>query len=197
MDIGYYESVTLLLVSIVLLIVLSIVFVSWRNGISPMPTSLKVRQVVGEEVKRLYGWNSGLIVEAGSGWGTLGIHVAKQCRNCKVVGIENSPIPLWVSQLLAWLTFGVHPKQSSASSTYSSVTFRKGNIYTYPYANADLVICYLYPGAMKRLSPIFHEQLAPGAQIISVCFALPDWEPEKVITCKDFYRTQVYVYTVK
>ncbi|WP_239615642.1 class I SAM-dependent methyltransferase [Cohnella mopanensis] len=194
MNLGIYETMTLLLILIVLSVLISIVIVSWRNGISPMPTSKRVSRVVVSEVKRLAGL--GLIVEAGSGWGTLGIQVARSCKGIRLVGIENSPIPLWVSKAMAWLAFGVHPKPRSVRSASSgvAVTFRKGNIYSYSYARADLVICYLYPGAMQRLGPIFREQLAPGASVISVCFALPGWQPAKVITCGDLYRTRVYVY---
>ncbi|QMV41918.1 class I SAM-dependent methyltransferase [Cohnella cholangitidis] len=194
MDLGFRETLTLLIVVIVLSALLSIVGVSWRNGISPMPSSRQVRRVVAAEAQRLAA--PGLIVEAGSGWGTLGIEVAKSCKESRVVGIENSPIPLRVSQVAAWLAFGVRPKPRAARSSLSgpSVSFRRGNIYKVPYAAADLVICYLYPGAMKRLSSIFRDQLAPGASVISVCFAIPDWQPVRVITCNDLYRTKVYVY---
>ncbi|MCM3079413.1 SAM-dependent methyltransferase [Brevibacillus invocatus] len=167
--------------------VISIVWTSWRNGISPMPASALVRQAVANEVKRLQG--TGTIVEAGSGWGTLGIHLAKHCQGWRVVGVENSPVPLHASQLLARLHFGVDAKAWAA--------FRRGNIYSWSYTDTPVVVCYLYPGAMQRLSPILSRQLAPGARVISVCFALPGWTPERVVTCRDLYRTKVYVYHAK
>jgi hypothetical protein len=181
-----YQILPILLIAIVLSASLSIVYISWKNGISPMPSSNLVRQAVADEVGRLSG--QGLIVEAGSGWGTLALHVAKRCRGWRIVGIENSSIPLWVSRLIARLPLGKNLK--------SSVTFIRGDLYAYPYGYVDLVICYLYPGAMKRLSPIFQERLAPGARIISVCFSLPGWQPERIITCGDLYRTKVYVYII-
>ena len=175
-----------LLVLLVFLAMLSIVYTSWRNGISPMPSSALVHRVVTKEIERLTApaGGSGLIVEAGSGWGTLALYVARRCRGWRIVGIENSPLPLWISRLRARLDRSV------------KVTFLREDLYTYPYEDADLVLCYLYPGAMKRLSPILQQKLVPGTRIISVCFALPDWEPEQVITCGDLYRTKVYVYVV-
>lgn len=163
-----------------LLAVLSIVYVSWRNGISPMPSSVPVRRAVSAEISRLSEY--GVMVEAGSGWGNLALHIGKACRSWQISGVENSLIPLAVSKL------AVRLKQ------IVNVKFIRGDIYNYPYDRVDAVVCYLYPGAMKRLSPIWQDQLAPGARIISVCFALPGWEPERVITCRDLYRTRVYVY---
>ncbi|WP_036605406.1 class I SAM-dependent methyltransferase [Paenibacillus assamensis] len=179
--------ISFLLVVFCLLSLLSIVWTSWRNGISPMPSSAPVRRAVANEVNRLRG--SGLIVEAGSGWGTLGIHLAKRCKEWRVVGIENSPFPLRVSQLLAWISLGRGSKSRAA--------FRKGNIYTWSYADANLVVCYLYPGAMQHLGSILHRELRPGTRVISVCFALPGWSPEKVVTCRDLYRTKIYIYEVE
>ena len=76
-----------------------------------------------------------------------------------------------------------------------NVTFVRDDLYTYSYTNVDMVVCYLYPGAMQRLNIVFREQLKPGARVISICFALPDWEPEQVV-CRDMYRTKLYIYAV-
>ncbi|MNC81678.1 hypothetical protein D3C75_1348820 [compost metagenome] len=56
------------------------------------------------------------------------------------------------------------------------------------------MLCYLFPGAVERLAEKFRQELPPGATVISVCFALPDRRPVRVITCKDRLRTKVYVY---
>jgi hypothetical protein len=175
-----YQIVSIVPAAAMLLAMLSIVYVSWRNGISPMPSSVQVRRAVAAEISRISEYGS--MVEAGSGWGTLALHIAGCCPGWRLTGIENSIIPLWVSRLAArWACRG-------------NAAFIRGNLYTYPYDSVDLIVCYLYPGAMKRLRTIFAEQLAPGARMISVCFALPDWQPERVITCTDLYRTKVYVY---
>jgi hypothetical protein len=170
------------LVGVVLLALLSIVYVSWKNGISPMPASASVRHAVAAEINRFA--ERGLMVEAGSGWGTLALYVAKQCLGWRIIGIENSPIPLWISRQVSRFVFS------------TDVSFIKEDLYTYPYESVDLVVCYLYPGGMKRLSTIFREKMVPGARVISVCFALPGWQMERVINCGDLYRTKVYVYIV-
>ena len=70
-----------------------------------MPTSRPVRQVVIQEVNRISGY--GDIMEAGSGWGTLGMDIVKHCPGKRLTGIENSLIPLWTSQWLTWLSIGL------------------------------------------------------------------------------------------
>lgn len=182
MEKDVYEAVSLALAAAALLALISIVYKSWRNGISPMPSSAPVRQAVVQELRRLS--SSGMLVEAGSGWGTLALQVGRCFPKRRIVGIENSVIPMWISFLVQKI------------NNQTNISFIRGDLYTYSYENVDTVVCYLYPGAMKRLNPIFHARLAPGSHIISICFALPNWEPERVVVCRDFYRTKVYVYKV-
>jgi predicted O-methyltransferase YrrM len=154
-----------------------------------MPASAKVRHAVAEEINRLSRGET--IVEAGSGWGTLAIYLARKCPGWKIIGIENSPVPLWISRFFWRYISAVN------GITLDRTSFINGNIYTYPYAEFDVIVCYLYPGAMKRLSEMANNQLSPGTRIISVCFALPGRVPERLVTCGDLYRTKVYVYGVE
>lgn len=161
---------------------LSILYKGWRNGISPTPASAPVRRAL---IKEILQWDKGApctVVEAGSGWGNLAVLVSQYQSKWSITGIENSWIPLSFSRLLAKVKASDH------------VQFIYGDLYKYNYREADIVICYLFPGAMKKLDLIFTEQLRPGTTIISICFALPDWQPEKVIVCKDMYRTKIYIY---
>ncbi len=158
----------------------SIVYSSWRNGISPMPTGSAVRRQVMAELRRVP--DAKVMIEAGSGWGTLALEAARSRPDLQVIGIENSPLPWAVSRCLTrW-------------GAFRNVVLHRRDLYAYPYGEADAVVCYLYPGAMTRLDGIFREKLKPGVRIISICFALPGWKPERVITCGDMYRTKIYVY---
>lgn len=177
----------------VLLSVVWVVLVSWTNGISPMPTSKAVRIVVAEEVNRITGYSN--IIEAGSGWGTLGLDVVRHCPGKRLTGIENSSIPLWFSQLLAMLAPRLRPTAISQRISRNQVRFKRGDIYQSSYRDADIVLCYLFPGAMGRLAGKFKQELPPGAVVISVCFALPGRQPARTITCKDQLKTKVYVYS--
>jgi precorrin-6B methylase 2 len=187
MNISPYIILPNLLLGAVFVAMLSIVYSSWKNGISPMPTSAKLRHAVAAEVNRLS--SGGTMVEAGSGWGTLALYLARHCPGWQIIGIENSPVPLWISRFFLRCTSAVN------GIIHHNILFINGDIYTYPYAEVDVIVCYLYPGAMKRLSEIANNRLSPGTRIISVCFALPGWEPERIVICGDLYRTKVYVYS--
>lgn len=194
-----------------LLGVLSIVYRSARNGISPMPSSGPVRRAVAEEIRRVLP-EGGHIVDAGSGWGTLALSVAGACPGVRVTGVENSPVPFWFSKAAAWAAVRLRPRvfgrRATTAGTIAAqsategpavwrIRFVRGDLYRYPYNQADAVVCYLYPGAMQRLAGLLQERMCPGKRIISVCFALPGRKPERVVTCKDLYRTKVYVYTAR
>ncbi|TLS49752.1 class I SAM-dependent methyltransferase [Paenibacillus antri] len=167
--------------AIALAAALSIVIASWKNGISPMPASAPVRRAVAEEVARL--GPTGRIAEAGAGWGTLALAIARRNPGRTIVGVENSPVPWLASKLLAVL-----------SGVGERVTFRRGDLYDFPYDEVDLVVCYLYPGAMSRLDGVWKRGLRPGARVVSVGFAIPERRPERVVVCRDVYATKVYVY---
>ncbi|WP_337100713.1 class I SAM-dependent methyltransferase [Paenibacillus sp. YIM B09110] len=182
MSSAFYSTFMTIVAGVVLIGLVSIVYRSWRNGISPMPSSSQARMAVSTVIGRMSGPIR--VIEAGSGWGHLALHIAEKCKGSTVEGVENASLPLWTSQLARFALWR------------SNVTFRRGDIYKEAYEQADVIVCYLYPGAMKRLSGIFKEKAKPGARIISVCFALPDWPPHGVIVCSDVYRTPVYLYDV-
>lgn len=179
---------------------LSIVYFTWRNGVPPLPASLLLRREVEKEVKQVLEKIKQIrqhtvkdhadkastllpvqLVEAGSGWGTLALHLERYCPQCQVTGIENSPLPFAASRVMARLR-------------RSKAVFIRGNMYTYNYANVDILVCYLFPGAMQQFSAILQDQARPGTYMISVYFALPGWEPEHVIHCRDIHRTRIYIY---
>ncbi|WNS42361.1 class I SAM-dependent methyltransferase [Paenibacillus sp. MMS20-IR301] len=186
------DSIWWLITLIVLLAVTWIVLVSWKNGISPMPSSKAVRIAVAEEVNRIPGYAN--ILEAGSGWGTLGLSIIARCPGKRLTGIENSRIPLWFSQLFTVLHTQLFPVKNGQGLLHSRAAFKRGDIYRSSFGDADIVLCYLFPGAMERLAPKCKQELPAGATVISICFALPDKPPVRIITCKDRLQTKVYVY---
>ena len=144
-----------------------------------MISSRPARRVVADVVGELSGFES--IIDAGSGWGTLAFYLAGRFPGKRITGLENSTVPFWTSKFLKRIF--APPK----------LQFLQKDIYTYDYSKEDIIVCYLYPGAMhrfKELATSFKE----GTVLISVCFAIAGWHPLKTIICKDMFRTKVYVY---
>jgi Methyltransferase small domain len=172
-----------LFIFLVLIAAIGISLVVWsiKNGISPMPTSPKVKAGMFSLLPADF---RGKIYELGSGWGTLAIPLAKKFPLCQIVGFETSPIPFWVSKL--WVK----------AVGFSNVTLQRRDFFSVDLSDASLVVCYLYPGAMNRLKAKFERELKPGTLVVSNTFAVPGWAFEKVLEVDDLYRTKIYFYKI-
>jgi hypothetical protein len=155
---------------------------SWRYGITPTPTSAKVKNtllyLLPLDVK-------GEIAELGSGWGTLAFSLAKHYPHNQVYALEISPIPYWTSQLLAQFL------------PYRNLHIIRQDFFEISLNHVALVVCYLYPDAMSRLKTKFEKELAPDAYVLSHTFAVPGWTPIQLVKAPDLYQTPVYLYQVQ
>jgi SAM-dependent methyltransferase len=158
---------------------LSIVFFTLRTGISPMPTSGRVRQQL---LALLPGGLEGTVLELGSGWGTLAFALADACPRAQVVAFELSPLPYAFSRVRQW----VRPR--------GNLRLVRRDFFHASFAEASLVVCYLFPEAMRRLAPKLAQELPRGAFILSHTFALRGWTPRRTTVAGDLYRTPVYLY---
>lgn len=163
-------------------IVLSVVYWSLRNGISPMPTSPKAKRCL---LSVLPDKLEGTLYELGSGWGTLLFSLAEKYPQSFAVGIENSHLPFWASRTL--LKFRRLP----------NVRLLRKDFFDVPLEEAGLVVCYLFPGAMSRLKEKFEKELRPGTWVVSNTFAVPGWTPVDVVDVRDLYRSKIYLYRMK
>ncbi len=164
--------------AICLLLVASVVWTTLRVGISPMPSSTRAIKAMIDLIPED---TSGPIIELGSGWGTLSLAIAKRRSDLKIIGYELSPIPWAWSRLVARIKRGA--------------THLRRDFFTEDLSAATVVLCYLYPGAMSRISES-PDLFSPGCVIISNTFRVPGWEPDAVIELGDLYSTQVYRYVV-
>ena len=129
--------------------------------------------------------NRGDIVDLGSGFGTLLFPIAKIKKNHLVIGYETSFFPYIVSKLT--LIF----KNSK------NIEIQRKNFFDVSLNQASLVICFLYPDAMKKLKHKFENELKKDAYVISHTFAIHGWKPEKIVEVNDFYQTRIYYYKIK
>lgn len=144
-----------------------------KLGISPMPTSKKARKVI----LRLVG--EGTIYELGSGWGGLAIALSKKNR---VIGYEKAYVPWCASKFLKTI------------SRAKNFTLKRENFLKEDLSQADVIVCYLYPGAMRELELKFGKELKNGALVISNSFQIPGRTPEQTIKVGDFMQSEIYLY---
>ncbi len=172
-------AISFIFILLIFFILWSIVYWSIRNGISPMPTSLKVKKGLFELLPEKV---EGDVYELGSGWGTLVFPLAVRYPETHVIGYETSLIPYWISYgfLLAF------PKRNLA--------LKRQDFFQVDLKGAHLIVCFLYPGAMEKLKEKFEKELQPGTLIVSNTFAIPGWKPIQIQEVKDLYRTKIYLY---
>lgn len=157
------------------------VFYSVLYGITPTPTSAKVKSHI---FKMLPIMDRGQIVELGSGWGMLAISLARHFPHCKVIGYEISPFPYIISKMLSYYF------------DYPNLIFKRENFFNVSFENVSLAVCYLYPGAMEHLKEKFEKELPKNAYVISHTFAIPGWKPLCREYVDDLYGTPIYLYQV-
>ncbi len=149
------------------------------TGISPVPTSPRVRAAI---LATLPARLDGTVFELGSGWGTLAFPLARRFPDCRVVAIELSPVPWFFSRL----------RQSFFR--LPNLTIRREDFFDASLAGASLIVCYLFPRGMERLRPKFERELTPGTLVVSNTFAVPGWRPSSVRRGADLDVSTVYVY---
>ena len=178
---------TLALLSLVLVLVATALLLGYtiRTGISPVPTTPRMAAEIfilcppGSLLQQTAG---GVVYELGSGWGNLAIALAKRFPERAVVGYELSPLP-WLASRLA---LRLWPR--------ANLVLRRADFMAADLGDAALVVCYLYPGAMRRLRDKLERELQAGALVVSSAFLVPGWRPAAVRLAADQYETPVYLY---
>lgn len=149
------------------------------TGIPPMPTMpwtlRKIIPLVGDAF-------SGTLYELGSAWGGPALALARFHPHARIIGIEQSPLPLLWSRARA--AFGAIP----------NVEFRRNDLFQESFHDADVLFCYLSPDIMARLKEKLEKELRPGTILISHAFAMPGWTPAETKHLPGLYPTPVYLY---
>jgi hypothetical protein len=171
-------SLESIFIALTLLVVISIVLYTIRIGISPMPSSARSREAI---LSLLDDCDGSRLVELGSGWGNLLIPIARRYPDKEIVAYELSPFPYLVSVFLKFL-FRLH-----------NVRLLRRDFLCADLSEADVLVCYLYPGGMKQLQKkILSDGLSPT--VISNTFAFDGIEPQRVLRVNDLYNSPVYLY---
>ncbi len=127
---------------------------------------------------------SGPIIDLGSGWGNIVIRIAKRYPQRKIVGYELSYLP-WLTSTLIKRLFRL-----------KNLTLHRQDFYQADLSSASVLVCYLFPEAMEKISNKLQREQSNVNFIISNNFALPLWKPIKTIQVNDFYKSPVYLYKI-
>jgi hypothetical protein len=146
-----------------------------------MPSSSKAYKSM---VKLVDQTGSGPVIDLGSGWGNFVIPIAKSNPQRKIVGYELSFLPWFISTILKKI-MGL-----------KNLTLYRKNFYKMDLPPASVLVCYLYPEAMKKIKNKLILEQPEVDFLISNNFAIPSWQPYKMISLDDFYKSPVYLYKI-
>ncbi len=156
-----------------------IFFQAILTGVPPVSTSPQARSVLLDVIPPGLG---GVIYELGSGWGGLARSLARQDLSSTVVAFEVSLLPWAVSRLCC------------ALNPLPNLIIERRDFHARSLTNAAGVVCYLYPGGMKKLKSKLETELPDGAWVISNTFAVPGWKPERRVRVDGVLSSSVYLY---
>jgi hypothetical protein len=158
---------------------LGLLVYSFIAGVAPVPTTPKVTaKILGALPPEL----EGKIFELGSGWGTLAYALAKRYPACTVMAYEISPIPWFICKL----RLALFPQPN--------VILRRADFHSASLDQAAAIVCFLFPGCMKKLGPKLQKELPSGALVVSHTWPVPGWPPEAVHQADDWHSSRVYAY---
>jgi len=146
-----------------------------------MPSSTKAHLAM---MKLINDTGTGTIIDLGSGWGNFVIRIAKRYPQRQIVGYELSFLP--------WLT----SKCLKEVLGLKNLTLHRTNFYLADLSKASVLICYLFPEAMEKISHKLQVDQSNVSFVISNNFALPSWQACKTIRLNDFYKSPVYLYKI-
>jgi len=181
-DIIPADIISAILITLFLVTAGSIIIYTIKNGISPMPTSPRIKKIILKIISELNF--DGKIYELGSGWGTLAFPMARNKKKSLIHAYENSTIPFIFTKLI------------NSIFHYNNLKIRKRDFYNISLKEADIVVCYLHTRGMEKLQEKFDKELRDGTIVISSTFAVPNWKPESIIQTSDIYRSKVYIYRI-
>lgn len=177
-----------LLISLLVLEFYNLVF---HKGIPNIRTAPAIREKIIALIKQDYEQrgspSSYTIVDLGSGNGLFTREIAKELPRAKVVGLEIAKLSvLWSEKLKAY--FGL-----------KNLSYLRQDFLTYDFTESDVIVAYLLPWHMKKLSEKFEKETRAGTLIIANKFPLYDsWKTcEKTETVKTLYFHQGTLHTYR
>lgn len=144
----------------------SILAFQFLTGVPPVPAKASEMADVVALLRQARLAERATVYELGSGWGSLVMALATAFPDARIVGIERSPLPYWVSRL--------------RTRSLPNVHLRRADFYDVDIRDAHAVTCYLMIRPMRRLASHLDRMLAAGTPVVSVTFLFRDREPGAV-----------------
>lgn len=158
---------------------LLLVFIGWNQQLPFVPTTNKsIRAIIDDGVVA----DKQIIIDLGSGTGTMLAQLRKAYPNAQLIGVEQS----WWLVLLSRLRF---------FGRKNVPQFVHGDMFEYDISEADAVIGFWITSLLPRLQEKFVSELKNDSVVVSNVFEFPEYSDfnSRVITHSK--KGKVFVYT--
>lgn len=124
------------------------------------------RQHDVERMLRLAELKAGeLVYDLGAGDGRFVVTAARRYQ-ARAVGFEISLLPYLIGKFRI---------RRSKQSSLAAMRFQ--DFFHQDLSAANVIVCFLTPGAMAKLGPKLRQELRPGTRVVSFAFPIRDWTP--------------------
>lgn len=110
--------------------------------------------------------------------------IANNEFGAKAIGIEIDPLRIVLARINIW-------------KNRAQVTLIKENFFNINLSSATVLIIYLVPKALGRLSPKFFKELKTGTRIVSYKYTFPpEIKSKKLQLVKEDKKNEIYFYEI-
>ena len=146
----------------------------------PIPSSGKVKNAMIADVAEVLSKRENqVIMDLGSGWGTLLIPLAKKFPNHQFIGIEHNFLPYLISKFRA--------------RKLKNILFYRQDLLDTDVSRVDILLVFLLPRMMNKVSVKFQAEAKAGALVYVNRFQMLDMKAEKEVSFGSRFKTY-YVY---
>lgn len=153
----------------------------WTTARTRVPLYLSDRKAWDAVAAELPGDRPFRFIDLGSGLGGLLFDLERRFPKGRFTGVELAPASWLVSRIRARLRG-------------SSVELLRRDYATLDLGEFDVVFAFLSPAAMPALWQQVNAQMHPGSRFISLSFAVPETEPDRVVSLAAHPRHRLYVW---
>ena len=145
-----------------------------------VPSHGKVKEaIIDEATSILQNSENRIIMDLGSGWGTLLLPLARKFPEHKFIGIERGFMPYYVSKWRA--------------RKFSNLTFCRQNFFDTDISKVDIVFVFLLSSTMEKLTLKIKKEMKSKSTVIANRFPMKGEKPcKKVSFGSDYYTYYVY-----
>jgi len=165
-----------------LIVVFVVVLTAGYAGLSAapwVPTRKGERASLAAKLKLKDGQT---VYDLGSGDGSLLFTLAERFPNCRLIGLEISLLPFFISLV----------RRLIGLSRYRNVRLLFRDLYRTDLSKADLVFAYLMPGCYARISRKFSKELKDSCIVVIEAWPIPGLEiRDKIVGDR---QLPLYVY---